>query len=221
MSFVHEPFEFETLECQTDHSTGIRHYQTPNGLWVPSITTILSAQDKSEGLKNWVERVGEREAEKIKNQCASLGTELHDGLENHLSNKPSGIWRPDAKASFIPIRNWVDEHVTKVYNLEIPVYSEKLGAAGTCDVFAEIDHSPAVADYKTARSFKKPEWITNYWIQTAFYAAALYELTGIVCKDLYIIMIVKESELMVYTQKTKDWVKPMKELIGAYHDDHK
>ena len=58
---------------------GVRHYDV-NDEKLPSVTTILQktqTTEKAESLKRWAERVGEVEAERIKNTAAKRGTAMH------------------------------------------------------------------------------------------------------------------------------------------------
>src|SRR5210317_2284985 len=57
---------------------------------VPSVTTILSATqspEKKASLDDWRERVGYQEAQRIMNQAATRGTEMHYVLENYIDGK--------------------------------------------------------------------------------------------------------------------------------------
>jgi len=58
---------------------------TPDGSAYPSITTILSLQDKP-GLKKWREDVGEKEAKRISQDSMRIGTAVHQMAEFYLSN---------------------------------------------------------------------------------------------------------------------------------------
>ena len=65
---------------------GSRHYDV-NDKKLPSVTTILQATqnaEKAESLKRWAEKVGETEAERIKNSAAKRGTAMHSYLEAYL-----------------------------------------------------------------------------------------------------------------------------------------
>ena len=68
---------------------GSRHYSIDNSS-LPSVTTILSVtkseKDKA-ALAAWKERVGHKEAERIKNEASSRGTSMHSFLESFLQNK--------------------------------------------------------------------------------------------------------------------------------------
>ena len=66
-----------------------RHYEVgPEKL--PSVTTILAAtasSEKRESLNKWKARVGEVEAERIKNTAATRGTAMHSYLEMHSNGE--------------------------------------------------------------------------------------------------------------------------------------
>lgn len=70
-----------------DESTGTRLYKTPEGHLVPSVTTILSRTKDNAGLKNWENRVGKEEAERIRNEAAAVGTSMHLTLECLVEEK--------------------------------------------------------------------------------------------------------------------------------------
>ena len=66
---------------------GNRHYDVSNEI-LPSVTTILQAtqsDEKKASLANWRRKVGENEAEKIKDEAAKRGTAMHEFLEMHLN----------------------------------------------------------------------------------------------------------------------------------------
>ena len=60
---------------------GKRHYAIDDNK-LPSVTTILSttqSQEKQDSLKRWIAKVGEKEAERVKNTAATRGTKMHRG----------------------------------------------------------------------------------------------------------------------------------------------
>ena len=65
---------------------GVRKYSIGQEK-LPSVTTIISStQDasKTESLARWKLKVGEVEAERIKNTAATRGTAMHSYLEHHV-----------------------------------------------------------------------------------------------------------------------------------------
>ena len=62
---------------------GTRLYDV-NGTRLPSVTTILGATKDQQFLKDWKAKVGEQEAERIKNVSSSRGTAIHKFLEHYI-----------------------------------------------------------------------------------------------------------------------------------------
>jgi hypothetical protein len=66
-----------------------RHYDIGDEK-LPSVTTILSATQSDEKrafLAKWKQKVGENEAERVKNVAASRGTAMHTYLEHHIEGQ--------------------------------------------------------------------------------------------------------------------------------------
>ena len=65
---------------------GQRHYDIGNDK-LPSVTTILSQtqpKEKQESILRWKAKVGENEAERVRDQAASRGSNMHLHLERHI-----------------------------------------------------------------------------------------------------------------------------------------
>ena len=83
--FIHRD-DIGDFECpEIKIIDGKRFYVTPDGSAYPSITTILSLQDKP-GLKKWRESVGEKEAKRISQESMRIGTAVHQMCEFYLCN---------------------------------------------------------------------------------------------------------------------------------------
>ena len=63
-----------------------RKYLVDN-IKVPSVTTILSATKDKRFLDNWRRKVGDAEADRIMKQASTIGTEMHQVLEYHLTGQ--------------------------------------------------------------------------------------------------------------------------------------
>ena len=68
----------------TDEESGHRIYDIV-GYRLPSVTTILGRTKNQQFLKDWKAKVGEQEAERIKNLSSKRGTAMHKFLENHIT----------------------------------------------------------------------------------------------------------------------------------------
>ena len=61
-----------------------RHYETPDGRQVPSVTTVLSATKDMTHLHEWRKRIGAEKAQQITTESANIGTVMHRSLEKHV-----------------------------------------------------------------------------------------------------------------------------------------
>ena len=185
-----------------------RKYFTPEGNAYPSITTVLGVLNK-EGIIEWRKRVGEEEANKISRQAATRGTAVHKLAEDYIDNVPD--WNkghmPANLFSFNQLKAILDERLNNVWFQEEFLYSDRLKCAGQVDCIAEFDGVLSIIDFKTSRKPKKEEWITSYFIQASFYAAAFYERTGIPIKQAVILITVDGSEPQVFKINTYDYLE--------------
>jgi hypothetical protein len=186
-----------------------RVYTTPEGNRYPSVTTVIGTGSDQSWLDAWKSRVGEEEVKKISTQAARRGTAVHELAENYLRNDPfyTKGHMPANIASFGQIRPLLDEHVTKIYGLEVPLYSDKLRVAGRVDCLAEWDGEFVVLDFKTSKREKKREDIEGYFIQASCYAFMTFERTGMLPKKIAILMMVDDGEPLVFVEKSKDWIE--------------
>ena len=74
---IRKKYVYETLERVDDPERGRRYGDQK----LPSVTTILSATKDKSGLDAWAERVGRDNAERIKNEAATVGTHMHNVIE--------------------------------------------------------------------------------------------------------------------------------------------
>lgn len=198
-----------------------RKYFTPDGNAYPSITTVLSELSK-ESIKKWRKRVGEEVANKISTQAGTRGTAVHQLAEDYVNNNPD--WAkgamPSNLFSFNQIKPILDNNVDNVWFQEVFLYSDKLELAGQVDCIAEYDGVLSIIDYKTSRKQKKKEWIQNYFMQGAFYAAAFYERTGIAIKQTVIVIAVDGEEPQVFVEDVADYLKPLAAARQNYRNIH-
>ena len=62
---------------------GTRLYDV-NGTRLPSVTTILGKTKDQQFIKDWKAKVGEAEADRIKNLSSNRGTAMHKFLESYV-----------------------------------------------------------------------------------------------------------------------------------------
>jgi len=154
---------------------GKRHYTTPDGRTVPSVTTILSQTKDMTHLNAWKKRVGEQEAQRIATESANIGTVMHRSLERHVKGEArvpgSNLIQQQAHGmADVIIENGLKD-VSEVWGSEINLYYPEL-YAGTTDLVGVYKGEPAILDFKQARKLKKAEWVEDYYLQLAAYINA-------------------------------------------------
>ena len=157
----------------TDPDTGKRVYEISN-YRLPSVTTILGATKDQKFLKDWKAKVGEKEAERIKNVSSSRGTSMHKFLESFVT----GVGYDDltelgqaAKPMAEKIMEVGLAPVDEYYGSEVTLHYPGL-YAGQTDLVCLHNGYETIVDFKQSNRPKKEEWIEDYYLQIAMYAMA-------------------------------------------------
>jgi genome maintenance exonuclease 1 len=211
--FNHVDHGYTLQELEADTTDNGRFYTTPSGEILPSITTVLSVQNKS-GLDAWRKRVGEEEANRVMNQASLRGTAVHQLAEDYVNNEKD--WKKGAMPAnlftFNTIKPLLDKHLNNVWIQEAPLYSERLSVAGRVDCIAEWDGVLSIIDYKTSKRPKPRKYVESYFIQEAAYAAMFLERTGVPIKQIVTVIAVDDNEPQVYIEKAIDHLHKFVEL---------
>jgi hypothetical protein len=226
---VVKKFEYPKFKATT-YPTGGRVYHTPMGD-CPSVTTILSTLPK-EGLVKWRERIGDAAADLIVEEACRIGTTMHDALEGYVSNFLQG--RPDippetdedklAYEMADNIKRFALIDLDEVWGIEEALHCSDL-YAGRTDLIGVYNGKSAVIDYKSAKMWKKPEWIEGYKMQISAYNMCHKYMFGEGMKSGVILMAIRppygkrplqrvimtEADLDYYEDK---WVR----LVEEYYD---
>ena len=141
-----------------------RHYETPDGRQVPSVTTVLSSTKDMTHLHAWRKRVGADKAQQITTESANIGTVMHRTPGSNL------IQQKGHQMANVIIDNGLN-NVSEVWGSEVSLYYPEL-YAGTTDLVGVYKGDPAIMDFKQARKLKKKEWVEDYYLQLVAYAEA-------------------------------------------------
>lgn len=219
------PFTHKTLtvpELERFHVDGKRFYRKKDSddlMNFISITTITSHYNK-EKFSLWRQKVGEDEANRIIKSSTNRGTQMHSLVEHYIKNEELPKSAPLPKLLFDVARPELNK-INNILGIEIPLYSEYLGIAGTVDTIAEYNGVLSIIDYKTSERPKPVSWIEGYFVQTMAYSCMLYEMTGIMAKQLVIIMACENGEVETYIETDlKKYIKLLKKYIRKFKEDH-
>ena len=193
------------------------------GYRLPSVTSILSRTKDQGFLKQWKAKVGEAEAERIKNLSSVRGTAMHKYLESYIQE----IGYEDLTDTGEQARSMAEKvieiglaPVDEYYGSEVTMYYPGL-YAGQTDLVCMHNGEDAIVDFKQSNRPKKKEWIEDYYLQIAAYAMAHDYVHGstinkgviMVCTpDLYYQeFVVDGAELRQYKHK-------FLKRLDMYHD---
>ena len=193
---ITDKFDYKALTRKS--VDGKRLYSTPDGLAVPSVTTILSAtqsQEKQEGLRRWRKRVGEVKAQGIVTEGADGGARMHTYLENYCIDgfiKERGS-NPFSHQSHAMAETVIREgmcNVDQVWGVEVSMFFPGI-YAGTTDLVGVHNGEHAIMDFKQTNKPKKAEWVEDYYLQLCAYAEAHNEVYGTNISKGVVLMCVK------------------------------
>jgi len=198
---------------------GKRHYETPDGRRVPSVTTVLSAPKDMSALNAWRKRVGEQEAKRIATESANIGTVMHRSLEKHVkgeARKPGSnlIQQKAHTMANVIIDNGLKD-ITEVWGSEVSLHYPEL-YAGTTDLVAVYKGEPAICDFKQSRKLKKKEWIEDYFLQLVAYSEAHNKLYDTDIKTGRVFICTQNNEFQTfeidrYEHWTSEWYKKLEQ----------
>ena len=192
--------KYSYLQSTRIEDHGTRLYDV-NGTRLPSVTTILARTKDQKFLKDWKAKVGEQEAERIKN----------------LSSRRLG---QEAKAMAEKIIEIGLAPVEEYYGSEVTLYYPGL-YAGSTDLVCLHNGKESIVDFKQANRPKREEWIDDYKLQIAAYAMAHDYVHGsnieqgviMVCTpDLYY------QEFKVEGAELRSWKHKFLKRLDMYHD---
>ena len=206
------------FELEANTIDGVRYYTLPSGKKAPSITSITSFYNR-QIFKNWREKVGEEQANKITKVATDRGTKFHDLVEKYLLNEDINSLKnvlPTTKARWIAARDALN-NIDNIHALEKPLYSEYFGIAGRVDCIAEYEGELAVIDFKTSKKIKPERWLENYFVQETAYACMYYEMTGTPVKKIVTLMVADNGDVKVYEKRNKgEYIKLLTKYIKEF-----
>jgi hypothetical protein len=134
-----------------------RHQYTHNGIVVPSVTQVLNEWVKV----NWGQASfyvntfnGNAIDTNTFEQAGEVGTSVHKGADIIVNGRRTNWPKFDPKIvhPLIEFTRWVKDYKVKAVLSETPLYSKKLGIAGSLDLICTIKGKPTLilVDFKTS-----------------------------------------------------------------------
>ena len=204
--FKHEELDIGYDDLVADTRETGRVYVAPDGSRYPSVTTVLGILSE-DSIREWRQRVGEEEANKVSHRASNRGTAVHSIIEKYLRNEDTSDNLPHIKQSLANLRPILDKSIGKIFGLETALYSRHLGMAGRCDCIAEWNGVPSIIDFKTSKRIKKKENIASYFAQASAYAIMFEERTGLAIPNTVIVMDVDDNHPLIFEEHRDNFVE--------------
>ena len=144
---------------------GSRVYEI-SGMRLPSVTTILAKTKNQEYLTAWKNKVGNEEAERIKNLSSKRGTAMHKFLEKHILGEGYEDLTEIGQQAKTMAQKIIDIGLNTHYrilrvgsNTTLP----RAVCAGSTDLVCMHNDMETIVDFKQSNRPKKEEWIEDYY----------------------------------------------------------
>ena len=164
-------YNYVRVSRTTEH--GSRTYDV-KGTKLPSVTTILDKTKDKSFLDRWRARVGDEEAERIKNHSSKRGTSMHKFIEKHITGAGYDDLTTIGQEARPMAQKIIDVGLTPIseyYGSEISLYYPGL-FAGSTDLVCIHNGKETIVDFKQANRPKREDWIQDYFLQIGAYAMA-------------------------------------------------
>ena len=215
-------FDYVELDVET-LPNGVRHYISPTGERLPSVTTILSATKDMTQLHEWRKRIGDEKADREVKEAQGVGNLMHKHVEDHIL----GVERT-RKSNFVHslaydmAENIINRGLIfcdEIWGVEIPVYFP--GAyAGRSDLIGVYKGKPAIMDHKNSKKMKKREWLEDYRLQGCAYALAHNELYNTNINQVVLFMSARDLSYETFVFEGLDfhngadeWIKRLEQYF--------
>ena len=165
---------------------------------LPSVTSILQATKSEEdkaSLENWKQRVGHKEANKIKIEASNRGTSMHSYIEDFLRGRINESFFESNEQYKNMAREIIEKGINgrleEIYGMEETLYYPER-YAGTADIIAVFEGKDVVIDFKQSNKPKKIDYIQDYFLQLGAYTLAHDVVHGTKMKAGIILLCTKD-----------------------------
>ena len=211
----------KTIRSSVD---GVRKYSI-NDEKLPSVTTILKAtepEDKKESLARWKAKVGNVEADRIKNTAALRGTAMHTYLEHYVKGGNvldlTDLGRKASSMGQTIVEKGLPD-MEEVWGVECTLYYPGL-YAGQTDMCGIYQGRESIIDFKQSNKPKRAEWIDDYKLQLVAYAMAHDQIFGTSIEQGVILMCTPDNffqRFIVNGPEFREWKWEWLRRISTYY----
>ena len=168
---INKKYNYVRVSRTTEN--GSRTYDV-NGTKLPSVTTILDKTKDKSYLDKWRARVGNEEAERIKNHSSKRGTSMHKFIEKHITGAGYDDLTEIGQQAKPMAQKIIDVGLTPIseyYGSEVTLHYPGL-FAGSTDLVCIHNGKETIVDFTHSNRPKREDWIQDYFLQIGAYAMA-------------------------------------------------
>ena len=204
---------------------GNRHYDISNEI-LPSVTTILQntqSDEKKASLSKWRQKVGENEANRIRDEAARRGTAMHEFLEMYLRGEKLLDLRSEGQAARgmgQTIINQGFKDLSEIWGSETVLFYPGL-FAGQADLVGTYAYEDSIIDFKTSSKPKRSEWILDYKLQMAAYALAHNQVYRTAITQGVILMVTPDNYFQKFITKGREFIRYQHEFLARVNQYYK
>lgn len=214
---------FNYPEMTTTSHNNMRFYETSDGKFYPSITTVLGGtipEEKAASLKKWQNSLGAPLAQKKTQDAADHGTAVHLLAERYLKKeeliqKGDNISQQNI-AAFNALKLKLNK-VEEIWGQEIALFSDLIGVAGRTDLIGVYKGKPSIIDFKTSSRLKGPKQIEDYRLQLCAYAIMHNEMFNTNIVDGVILMTSDGGFPQEFFVNLNDYVEPLMLRVDEFY----
>ena len=201
---------FEYPKSQRSLIQGKRHYDIGQTK-LPSVTTILSAtqsEEKKKSLADWKARLGDQQADRVRDIAAMRGTAMHTYLEGYVRGTGHKDLTSVGREAEPMAKKIISEGLSdlnEIWGSEVTLYYPEL-YAGATDVVGIYNGRESIIDFKQTNKPKQRGWITDYFIQLGAYAMAHNYVYGTKIQSGVILMCSKDGMFQKFESFDKEFV---------------
>ena len=193
-------------------------YVWPDGDLLSPSRVFDGTSDKS-GLDRWRKKVGDEEADRIIEESKSIGTSMHQYLENSIlkfANVKYQNLPPIVNPAFHPYHDMANKlgavileqglknRLEEIWGLEAHVYYEHF-YRGIIDCIGIYEGEPCIVDFKQKRKMPQRQYIEDYFMQVAAYGICHNSMVGTKIKKGVILIVDRQFNFKKFVVEGDEW----------------
>ena len=187
----------------------------------PGVTRVLGGTKDMTGLDAWRARVGDEEADRILEESRVIGNSL-DAIFNESLGVNRDSFDLEAYSGEVGYKLFKQLQPTikriDPIGTQLKVWNDHLKYMGYLDCLGIYNGKLTLIDCKNSRKEKREEYLEDYWLQTAGYSIALFEMMGMRPSQVMLMVARRDSPFpQIIVRDLKPYVLPFVRRVNQYY----